>query len=60
VKNALARIISSDMTAQLSSAPDTPMTEAGGLFGTVEYMAPEQIQGDSERNHYAHPERDPP
>jgi serine/threonine protein kinase/Tol biopolymer transport system component len=41
----LARIISSDMTAQLSSGPDTPMTEAGGLFGTVEYMAPEQIQG---------------
>ncbi|HEX6314939.1 MAG TPA: serine/threonine-protein kinase, partial [Gemmatimonadaceae bacterium] len=41
----LARIISSDMTAQLSSGPGTPMTEAGGLFGTVEYMAPEQIQG---------------
>jgi serine/threonine protein kinase/Tol biopolymer transport system component len=41
----LARIISSDMTAQLSSGPHTPMTEAGGLFGTVEYMAPEQIQG---------------
>ena len=41
----LARIISPDMTAQLSWGPDTPMTEAGGLFGTVEYMAPEQIQG---------------
>ena len=41
----LARIISSDITAQRSSGPDTPMTEAGGLFGTVEYMAPEQIQG---------------
>ena len=41
----LARIISSDMTAQLSSASDAPMTDGGGLFGTVEYMAPEQIQG---------------
>ena len=41
----LARIISSDMTAQPSSRSDAPMTEGGGLFGTVEYMAPEQIQG---------------
>jgi eukaryotic-like serine/threonine-protein kinase len=41
----LARMISADMTAQLSWGLDTPMTEAGGLFGTVEYMAPEQIQG---------------
>jgi serine/threonine protein kinase/Tol biopolymer transport system component len=40
----LARI-SPDMTAQLSARPETPITEAGGLFGTVEYMAPEQIQG---------------
>lgn len=41
----LARIISSDMTAELSSGSDAPMTEGSGLFGTVEYMAPEQIQG---------------
>jgi eukaryotic-like serine/threonine-protein kinase len=41
----LARIISPDMTAQLSWRPETPITEAGRLFGTVEYMAPEQIQG---------------
>jgi len=41
----LAGIISSDLTAPLSWGLDTPMTEAGGLFGTIEYMAPEQIQG---------------
>jgi serine/threonine protein kinase/Tol biopolymer transport system component len=41
----LARIIPPDVTAELSWGPETPITEAGRLFGTVEYMAPEQIQG---------------
>ena len=39
----LARIVSLDMTAQLSSGSDASMTEGGGLFGTVD-MAPEQIK----------------
>lgn len=41
----LARMISPDLTAPSSAGSDAAMTEGGGLFGTVEYMAPEQIQG---------------
>ena len=40
----LARIVSLDMTAQLSSGSDASMTEGGGLFGTVEY-GPRADQG---------------
>lgn len=41
----VARISPSETTVPLSVASDTSATEASGLLGTVEYMAPEQVQG---------------
>ena len=39
----VARIAPSEITGPLPVA--SPVTEASGLLGTVEYMAPEQVQG---------------
>ena len=41
----VARISPSEITVPLSIASDTSVREASGLLGTVEYMAPEQVQG---------------